>query len=401
MEKQKAILGYRILDFKTILSRFHYLIPIFSPLVFSTIFHLGFAKIQNGNDYGGLVLYLSILTVISTILLLGKELQYYQNVNTKELIKSDLFTLFITSITISLLVYFIYAVGNIKVNFNSIFILFTPLKVVLDYLIIILNVVNEAKFVRYSFDILFSLIQVTCLVFYFLGLLNLDQMFIVFLVYFFLMVVLYSKKLRLNELHIIKKYDIRYFTVSKALISGLGSFVSRFQFIIMSLVSPEVIGIANIAFTISNSLTIPYNYLTKLNLPLVLNKKDSFFDRFNSVRKYSLIYAMLILVSCIIFIFFNPIKLEYFDEKSFLSYLLLYILASLVDVFVGLKSSFVQIVGNEKNILANLILVLIITFIVPFIFTNAYQGILFYIVFVILSNILFHYKFKPCYENYR
>ena len=87
--------------FKKVFIGTNKIIPIFSPLVLSTIFHFTFAKIQNESDYSGLVLFVSIITVISTLLLLGKELQYYQSNNPKELIKNDFFTLISSSIVIS------------------------------------------------------------------------------------------------------------------------------------------------------------------------------------------------------------------------------------------------------------------------------------------------------------
>ena len=161
----------------------------------------------------------------------------------------------------------------------------------------------------------------------------------------------------------------------------------------------EVIGIANIAYTISNSLSIPYNYLTKLNLPIILRQKDIFFEKFDLVRKNSTLYALFVLISISIFIYINPIELQYFNDKLFYYFVLLYLLATSTDICVGLKSSFVQIIGDEKEILSSLILVLLATFIVPLFFSDLYKGIIFYISFIIFSNILFNYKFKPCYEN--
>ena len=382
-----------------IFNKIKLLTPIFLPILLSTIFHFSFANYQKESDYSSLVLFLSVISVISTLLLLGKELQYYQCKNLKITIKKDFFTLQISSFILSFGLFLLYTYKIKEFSFSPLWILFAPLKVTLDYFVIVLNVLDKAKFVRYTFDILFGMVQIFCLLLYVYNLIDINILIIIFLIYFLLTNVTYLYVLRINLLKIDFNYKFTYFKIGKAMISGLGSFVAKFQFIIMSIVSPEIIGIANIAFTISNTISVPYNYISKLNLPFVLKNKSLFNQRFQKVRNSSILFSIPIVLSIGVFIIFNPIKLKYFENELFYYFLIFYLIASFTDILVGLKSSLVQILGEEKKLIYNLIIVLLFSVLISFIDQSNFQGMIMYVSFVIFSNIFFNYKFKQCFKK--
>ncbi|KAB1153276.1 hypothetical protein F7018_17295 [Tenacibaculum aiptasiae] len=385
---------------QSFLRKISLLIPVFLPIALSTLFHLGFAKFQKGKDYNDLVLFLSISAVISTLLLLGKELEYYQeNKNVNSLIYKDFFTLLIGAIVVSCSFYIFYEFTENNFVFKKEFILLIPLKVLVDYFVIILNVKDKARFVRYTFDILFGVIQVSLLGCYIIGFIKLNSVILFILLFFLVLFLYYVFVLKIDLKKVKFRVYLSYFKFGKALISGLGSFVAKFQFILMSIVAPELIGMANIAFTIANTISIPYNYLTKLRLPSVLKNNSSFKSNFFYVRNYSLLFSSPVLLFILFFVLYNPFSIEYLEERGFVYFLMLYILAAFIDILVGLKSSMVQVLIEPSKIVPYLILVLIISVSISYFNQGDFIGVGFYVAFIILSNLFFIYKYKKCFQK--
>ncbi|MDC3187363.1 hypothetical protein OBA38_00675 [bacterium] len=403
-EFQNLLTGLLIIminNLKKIVGKIKITVPIFLPILLSTIFHFSFASIQRNNEYNSFVLFISVMAVISTILLLGKELQYYKSNNVNELIKKDLFTVLFSSLLISIIVFIFYNRTS-AFSFSNFLLLLCPLKVLLDYFVIILNVKNKARFVRYSFDISYALIQIISLTAYHFFFISLNKLIFLLFIYFIIVDIIYFFKIEISLSTINLKLNRFYFQFGKVLISGFGSFVAKFQFIIMSVLAPNLIGLSNIAFTLANAVSVPYNYLSKLKLPTVLADNKKFNNLFIYVRKYSIIFAVPVIFAIVFFIKLNPINLEYFSNKHFNLFLALYLITAIVDILVGLKSSIVQINGNEKILIKNLFLILFLSLCIPVVFNKLLYGIVFYSVFIVYSNLYFYYTFMKCFElDYR